>query len=1342
MKNVKSKSRIVSFAAVLFACLMGAAGLMFSLFTDVSASDKDSFNGETPISITEKTSILQAIKDKDEKLSILEIVPFESASILQVMTNSETLQQKLAEHAEELYNAFLWTKKTVGQYSTVTVQGGIAYQHPFYVTYDSIAGTYTVEYPDFFIEGLIDKYAYPEFYEYFTNNTEVITVVASDLKESDFIGSDGAPIDMIYISDLPQNIETINLYNLLFNDDIVLSGSSVSVTGYTGAYTDATGSTSKNYSSAWYNSYVYNEYGQCVPNDMSWEMVEYALDFIYGTNETPVPVIMNLGNNFGQGTYNIDKFCNVICKTSDEADATISYNYGNYKTVVSSYYWDVAENYLAARSGDANAVNVTESSATYVDKVVYFDSPVSVSYSGGTVTVTGKNVTKSVKTSDGADVVGGFMKIKTENGAQYLCIYDEEGILVNKISTSFSAMTMKVKYNSADCHVEEDNFYYSSTTGLTTGAYIYAPVDVYSNGSEVAQSVVIYDDKWTGGILFFGYLYQSKHVFNYAIQTNNNGIDTMFSIDKNFVTGIYDESGVERDAIDEDGNLTVSSSLNYLLGLDTLNSKVKVLEIQPYNDFTYDTLDNLKLLGSYLRVRGYSQWYDISDAYAMMDVTYVTTAGFNSMKEDLISSYDLIIFGDNIGNYDDSFAEHYQSYWPITVDGYFVKHNDSSLNFNLNGSTVSGYVITAYGDIFGVNNLATLQSGTTRFAGNDITQKRKEELIAYINAGMPVVLSDNLYTTKSSAYPSVQDGSATHEVIDVAVGKGNVIPTSLASMRLFPLINNNSLSVSDIKVTTQTGQAVNELTYTTGSVGSADYNVTDKNSVVENVSGLKLSITFETRKNNSYRYKVIIDKDLDGTFDENDEVYYVSDVFTADKNSTVKECSITIPELYEGMLSYRILVEQIKNGVATDRDTYDAKIAIHNEIKQIKVLQVIDDTSDRLDISDMTGNFVKYLDEAKQITGCHIVVQSITPDKFAQYFAANGSYDGTNYEEGYLAVNNYSMLVLSDNTLRNTYGELDYIAEFANRGHTVVLTAGCMDSVYYAEKFRDYAGMNRYYTVGASVTEADGYTDAVIYQNGNGSNTYGGKLNWSSYSTFEANKVAEVNEGQVTSYPFDISDGELTSISGTPAQKYQLDMEGDISVWYTLEGNASGTKDSYFDDNPLDGRNNYYLYTYGNFIYCGMGSKASASDAELRLFVNTLIYGASVTNHSPEVNVLNAAESKTTGKYVLYLNALDTEIELTTMVNDIDLMQGMAMDGELGWFDSYGNKHVTETYNAGSNPLYNKETMSLVFGQDTLVYKEYAKYGKVTMYIMAYDEFGESGYTEVIVANHQLFDLD
>ena len=126
-------------------------------------------------------------------------------------------------------------------------------------------------------------------------------------------------------------------------------------------------------------------------------------------------------------------------------------------------------------------------------------------------------------------------------------------------------------------------------------------------------------------------------------------------------------------------------------------------------------------------------------------------------------------------------------------------------------------------------------------------------------------------------------------------------------------------------------------------------------------------------------------------------------------------------------------------------------------------------------------------------------------------------------------------------------------------------------------------------------------------------------------------KATQVNEGQITQYPYLISKDEQKSlkVSATHYQWLQPNMEldrdgdgkNDIVVWYCLSDiydNSNFPKNIY-NICPNDVVNNYYIYNMRNVTYSGAGHSKPDSGAEMKLFVNTMIAAYNAGISAPSV---------------------------------------------------------------------------------------------------------------------------
>ncbi len=137
--------------------------------------------------------------------------------------------------------------------------------------------------------------------------------------------------------------------------------------------------------------------------------------------------------------------------------------------------------------------------------------------------------------------------------------------------------------------------------------------------------------------------------------------------------------------VDERGlsGKTVADVIRYLLGCkdsyevkyDFSDGPINILEVEPCNSFRYDTYEKVKALGNRMGFDT-SGWTSIN-INQYMKVTCLSTKALNSVTTDLISTYDVIIIGDD---YD-----------------MLTKNNSGQTIYN--DVKLNGYVYLAYGDL-------------------------------------------------------------------------------------------------------------------------------------------------------------------------------------------------------------------------------------------------------------------------------------------------------------------------------------------------------------------------------------------------------------------------------------------------------------------------------------------------------------------------------------------------------------------------------------------------------------------------------------------------------------------
>lgn len=411
-----------------------------------------------------------------------------------------------------------------------------------------------------------------------------------------------------------------------------------------------------------------------------------------------------------------------------------------------------------------------------------------------------------------------------------------------------------------------------------------------------------------------------------------------------------------------------------------------------------------------------------------------------------------------------------------------------------------------------------------------------------------------------------------------------------------------------------------------------------------------------------------------------------------------------LPTQFVGVIPWQLRASQTTNSYRYDvTGGYFYKQANSNQKQHIKVLQI--NTSRGKNGNFLYGNTTfnmqnekknntKFAELLKQVTDFELDITTLDGD--SSEFKTLCKND---------KVKDYDMLVIGFSDcyeIFNDSGQVDRIKEFIQSGKAVLFThdttSHCNNkntddndirNNFWGYEFntivRDVVGMDRYGILNSSALkkgntlengEAD-YDEAVNYANEHKTDiayepkskrqtivrqnqgfVYGDLSRYQNtgcgshmlYPNIgdpmgNTNNATKVNSGQITTYPFKISD--KINISQTHRQYYQLDFnedsdndgESDIVVWYTLSDN------NVYNVSPKDVRNNYYIYTKGNVTYSGVGhSNVTGSVDELKLYINTMIAAYSVVEHAPAISLKEGYDPKSADISTIY-STIDTAIQ-------------------------------------------------------------------------------------------------
>ena len=577
--------------------------------------------------------------------------------------------------------------------------------------------------------------------------------------------------------------------------------------------------------------------------------------------------------------------------------------------------------------------------------------------------------------------------------------------------------------------------------------------------------------------------------------------------------------------------------------------------------------------------------------------------------------------------------------------------------------------------------------------------------------------------------------------------------------------------------------------------------------------------------------------------------------------NTTYTVSRKIPQEYIKLMPWKLVVTNNNNSeIRTSEIGYTKRQNTTSTKNTINVLQIIPNNSAECTWNLATDTtFQNLFDKVKDF---NVKISTITVGKYETHYSANATYlnqynmliigfcDGAGYGSNYGGNNptNFS----ENGALR--------ILEFANTGKSVILAHdNTSSSVYdrtaqnggisgdstwkgwayfFNQTLRRASGMDRYGITAPQSTSdilkqakeldtnaqstdwnaiSKNSSDMAYYLNKNKEKTYSetqgftnGKLRIANTtretgSTEVTTTASQVNEGAITEYPYKI-DKKIT-VAPTHFQYYQLALEenadeddsGDLVVWYCLGDKDNKTGNGYYAHSPNDVRNNYYIYSYKNIIYTGVGHKPVTNNGNLmekKLFVNTIIAAYNAQAVNPELMFVkqsdrNAAQEKTV-YYTLdnvnfnesqeliknkplefHLKVTDSNLVGTSFAgtNTKDLKLQLYIESDNGTkFEGIGGENTkvvpidVPVYEAGNKDSLEKDSNGCIYVNSGKVYDftlndlpDYENYlktsagykGKVTLYAKIsckYIYYGTEkeaqSVAQINICQRQLFDLD
>ncbi|MGN0290568.1 MAG: DUF5057 domain-containing protein, partial [Lachnospiraceae bacterium] len=562
-------------------------------------------------------------------------------------------------------------------------------------------------------------------------------------------------------------------------------------------------------------------------------------------------------------------------------------------------------------------------------------------------------------------------------------------------------------------------------------------------------------------------------------------------------------------------DLTRAFLLQYIIDYSQQRSlgvkdSFRVLEIQPTMAHSKDTT------GFELTTDKVAQWAGVSeDADIVIDT--MSTAEFIGKVDDLNAEYDLIYFGADISNlnsksgktvYNDSrmngliythtgdlilgkvmlagmmdvdyggayaFRENRPkpyarkaTYSDLfgTYEGYLLHNNGGQYtafrNRTLyqNGKLIQDcrkpYKQTQYQ--YGIGATREELSGDLgvyRYSGNDITKTKKSDLLEYVGANYPVVVSDALYNTdgngnKSVNTSAVDNTSYLYQFLDEVKDSEGVYSVQQAESKnsnIGSYLNLPKLEILYFDPDTPEG----EMKAYEGIDTTAGASFEDKSMMkidTANVAsgtytakiGFYLDSTVDASASSVYLPKFYLDMNADGKFLESGEngsseqmscvIYNVETGAEAPKDADGNYQLISgvryrlereIPSTYLGVLTWKLEMVQVANSNVRTSDVQYTKVDGVGEEEVVNILQITSTQNNNLDLS-ANAIMQKYLKEVKNTTGLNFQIKTMTGAQFGNLTAS----DAESFYKAYLE--EYDMIIL---------GFADMYSDIDNSNHAV-----------------------------------------------------------------------------------------------------------------------------------------------------------------------------------------------------------------------------------------------------------------------------------------------------------------
>ncbi len=819
----------------------------------------------------------------------------------------------------------------------------------------------------------------------------------------------------------------------------------------------------------------------------------------------------------------------------------------------------------------------------------------------------------------------------------------------------------------------------------------------------------------------------------------------------------------------------------------TVRYPIKVLEIEPSGAVKYNNYNGAKKILKWLGITNSKMTSSNYKNY--VEITTLPSNGFIGVNGDVKNIYDLIIISD------------------YNPSGYMP------------GDAIQGNGIYGPSGKYLMLNLA--RSGThnnfyAAMSGNDLTIKSLLKLEEYIDAGKPLILADSIINsiTKDTSTTNTNYDVNMYKLSKYILEKNGHNTSNIANE------NNESAKLNYILCPKVVLDSKFKASYRN--------NIISQTKIDASTLGYFLVSGYVGSVSDTYDFEVLIDKNGDGILSkmpgEEYEVYYSSiksydNKITTDKNGHF-EFSLALPQELRGYVGIKVIAT---NSDGISGEATGSFIVGEEKKEEVKVLQIVplDNVSNGNFLLAGT-EFQNKFRQVEDVVGISLDVDTVSTNTFNSWYR-NINYrinSSDYYDSKKNKLMDYDMVVIGfyDNFNRQDISDedaLNNLEDYINMGNSVLFThdnfiySAYSDDTYenikvdevssgkstaqnlstafkLTSRFRELAGMDRYgvsnkdkiSVAGNNKSYAfndnfQGYTNLFMMRrgsdNGNAYKLYTNIENKVNSSVLTTTTVTCLNKGQITEYPYNIDD--KISVSKTHSQWFTLDLESsnskfldssdDVVVWYSL---YSDSNSSYYNLSGADALNNYYIYSKNNITYSGCGHSAVTGDAEIELFVNTVVKAIKSGNSAPVSVVASGVKiNKTTYEQAIRITDINSEDPLDTASNyvrftpsdiDMGISNGAFPYGLAFWdVDNDGSYDanidvIIKEYKDGDYLRNNIETaidlrdyLDLTNGQNETL-RDAINKGTLNIGVITEDAYKSRGTAIIKLSRRDLFNLD